>query len=77
MSDWRFPKERTELVERLINAERGRDVAEAKVRVLEDPLGPDHGLTVLALRCVELEATVAKLNATIVTLNDRLRRKAS
>ena len=77
MSDWRFPKERLELVERLISAERDRNIAEAKVRVLEDPLGPDHGLTVLAARCTDLEATVEKLNATIVTLNDRLRRTAS
>lgn len=70
MSDWRYPTERGELVERLIRAERAARVAEMRCRALQEA---DDFTTLLATRIVELEDIVSRQNATI----ERLNRKAA
>lgn len=60
-----WPTERLELVERLIRSEHARAIAERKVRALERPNDPDHGLTALAVRVEELEQIIERQNQTI------------
>ncbi len=63
-----IPKDRDELVRRIISAESRARVAEAKVRALIDDV---DGVTALAVRVVELEDIVARQNEKIVALQHR------
>ncbi len=64
----RHPREREELVERVIRAERAARIAEVKVRAL---MADVDGVTALAVRVVELEDIVARQNEKIVALQHR------
>lgn len=71
MSDgntWRHGTERHELVERVIQAEKARNVAERKASAL---MGSRDDVTHLVTRIVELEEIVERLNAKLAGRNQR------
>ena len=74
MSDWRHPGERAELVERVVKAEKLVRIAQSQARAAIPDEARDE-ITRLAVRVVELEDIVARLNAKLAERNQR--RKAS
>ena len=73
-STWRHPGERAELVERVIKAEKLVRIAQSQARAAIPDEARDE-ITRLAVRVVELEDIVARLNAKLAERNQR--RKAS
>lgn len=65
-----WPTERLELVERVIRAEKARDVAETVARVALAEF-PTDAMTVLAVENVEQRETIERLNQRIAQLNQR------